>query len=335
MQVINGTHVMTQPPAALDLHVDSIIQQRLFGYRVTRRHRAGFRGQPLFWHADLPRMLEAGYRGACLGIHYFPWESKRAFAEMNRQIDYLDEVIGADERVLRVRGPDDWRRAGREGLLALAPGVEGAHMLGADLGHVEALAARSIAYLTLTHFSKNAAATPSMGRGANESDGLSGFGRELISALDDHEITIDLAHLNTPGVLEACELASRPLLCTHTGVKGVHEHARNISDDEIDAIAATGGVIGVIFAPIFLAGRLRVDSGVVVDHIEYVIERVGVRHVAIGSDYDGWIPSIPSDQRDCRDIGRVSDELYARGYPEEAVERIFWKNALEVLSGQR
>ena len=319
----------------LDLHVDSIIQQRLFGYKVTRRHGSGMRGQPLFWHADIPRMVEAGYLGACLGIHYWPWESERGFREMQRQLDYLDEKVAADERVARVYQPADWQLAAEQGLLALAPGVEGAHMLNGDVERVATLAERQVAYLTLTHFSKNSAATPSMGRGANEVDGLTGFGRELIAALEDVGVTIDLAHVNTPGVLEACAVADRPVLCTHTGVKSVHEHARNITDEEIDAIAATGGVIGIMFAPVFLAGRLRADTSWVVDHIEYVIERVGVQHVAIGSDYDGWLPTIPSDHRDCRDIKRVSDELFLRGYPEDAVERVMHRNALEVLSGQR
>jgi membrane dipeptidase len=324
---------MTYP--TLDLHVDSIIQQRLFRYNVTRRHRRGVGGQPLFWHADIPRMVEAGYAGACLGIHYFPWESEGGWREMMRQIDYLDEVIAADERVCRVRARQDWQRARDSSMLALAPGVEGAHMLNHKLERVETLAERDVAYLTLTHFSKNAAATPSMGRGANEVDGLSEFGGELIAQLDAHDITVDLAHVNTPGVLDACSIATRPVLCTHTGVESVHEHARNVTDDEIDAIAQTDGVIGVMFAPVFLAGSLRADTSCVVDHIEHVIRRVGVRHVAIGSDYDGWLPTIPSDHRDCRDVGLVSAELGRRGHPDEDVARIMSGNALELLAGER
>lgn len=319
----------------LDLHVDSIIQQRLFRYNVTRRHRRGMGGQPLFWHADIPRMVEADYAGACLGIHYFPWESEGGWREMNRQIDYIDGVIGRDERVFRVASPGDWQVARERGLLGVAPGVEGAHMLNGKLERVEALAERRVAYLTLCHFSKNSAVTPSMGRGANERDGLSDFGRELIAALDEHEVTVDLAHVNTPGVLDACAVATRPVFCTHTGVKAINDHARNITDEEIDAIAETDGVIGVMFAPTFLAGKLRADTTWIVDHIEHVIDRVGVRHVAIGSDYDGWLPTIMSDHRDCRDIGLVSAELLRRGHSDEDVARIMAGNAVELLSGRR
>lgn len=326
---------MPDPIPTLDLHVDSIIQQRLFGYRVTRRHGALLPGQPLFWHADVPRMVEAGYTGACLGIHYYPWQSEGAWREMNRQIDYLDEVTAADERVVRVHAPADWQRAAEAGKLALAPGVEGAHMLNGRLERVAQLAERGVAYLTLTHFSKNAAATPSMGIGANEKDGLSGFGKELVAALGEAGVVVDVAHVNTPGVLDACAAARGPIMCTHTGVKGVHDHVRSISDEEIDAIAENDGVIGIMFAPTFLAGKLRADTRCIVDHVEYVIQRVGVRHVAIGSDYDGWLPTIMSDHRDCRDIGLVSDELAARGYPVEAIERVMARNALELLGGQR
>lgn len=317
---------------ALDLHVDSIIQQRLFRYRVTHRHAAKLRGQPLFWHADVPRMIEAGYDGACLGIHYWPWESEGGWREANAQIDYLDDVVARDERVLRVRSPSDWANARTAGKLALAPGVEGAHMLDGRLERVEELARRNVAYMTLTHFSRNSAATPSMGRGANEVDRLSPFGVELVAALEENGILVDLAHVNTPGVLHACAVATRPVFCTHTGVKAVHDHARNISDEEIDAIAETGGVIGLIFAPIFLAGRLRATTEVVADHLEHIVDRVGLRHVAIGSDYDGWLPSIPADQRDCRDIGRLGDILRTRGWDEGALRALYSDNARRLLS---
>lgn len=320
---------------ALDLHVDSIIAQRLFGYDVRREHRAGLSGQPLFWHADIPRMVQAGYRGACMGVHFYPWESERGWAEALRQIDYLDDVIAADPAVLRVREPADWARGPAHGKIAVAPGVEGAHMLNGQLDRVAELGARNVAYMTLAHFSKNRAATPSMGRGRNEVDGLSGFGVELVSALEDQRIVVDLAHVNMPGVLDACRVATRPVFCTHTGVKGVHDVPRNISDEAIDAIAQLDGVIGVIFAPTFLAGKLRADSNCVVDHLEYLIARVGARHVALGSDYDGWLPAIPSDMRDCRDVGIVAELLRQRGHDDETIERVYWRNAEELLGGSR
>ncbi|MEZ4461224.1 MAG: membrane dipeptidase [bacterium] len=318
----------------LDLHVDFIIQQRLFGYDALKRHGAGMKGQPLIWHADIPRMQEAGYSGACLGIHYYPWESEKGFVEMQKQIDYLDDVVAKHPDVMRIEKPADGEVARDNGTIGLAPGVEGAHMLNGQLNRVDTLRERNVAYMTITHFSKNVAATPSMGRGANEVDGLTGFGKDLIAALQDNDIIVDVAHVNTPGTLDICDITTKPLFCTHTGIKGVYPHARNITDPEIDGIARSNGVIGIMFAPKFLTGHVRVDHTCVLDHIDYVVQRVGINHIAIGSDFDGWVP-IPNDMRDCRDIKLIEDGLAARGYSAEDILRITEVNARELLSGQR
>lgn len=318
----------------VDMHVDSIIQQRLFRYDMRAEHRPGVQGQPWFWHADVPRMLQGGYGGACMGIHYWPFEREAGWRECTRQIDYLDRVAREDGRCLRVRRPEDWALARDQGLLGLAPGVEGAHMLAGRLDRVEALGRRQVAYLTLCHFSRNSAATPSMGRGADEESGLTAFGRQLVELCNGQRIALDLAHVNTPGVLEVCRLSKKPVLCTHTGVKAVHDHARNISDEEIDAIAATGGVIGIMAGPIFLAGRVSAGSGCMVEHIEHVAARVGTEHLCVGTDYDGWLPRIPRDQRDCRDLVRVTQALLERGWGEGQLRGMLRDNVLRVLSEQ-
>src|SRR5690606_30660940 len=119
---------------------------------------------------------------------------------------------------------------------------------------------------------------------------------------------------------------------THTGAKGCHDVPRNLSDAAIDAVAATGGVIGLIFAPIFLAGRLRATTEGLLDHLDYIVGRVGVEHVALGSDYDGWLPSILSDHRDCRDIHRVLEGLERRGYSADDIAGISGQNALRAFA---
>lgn len=315
----------------IDLHVDSIIQNRLFGYDPRRRHRAGWPGQPLFWHADLPRMHDATYGGACLGIHYWPVEREGGWVECTKQIDVVDALGAADDTCLRVRCADDWDRAHETGRVALCPGVEGAHMLNGHISRVAELAARDVAYLTLAHFSKNAAATPSLGRGADETSGLSHFGREVVRACNAHGIAVDVAHVNTPGVLDACAASTAPVFCTHTGVKGVHDSARNITDEEIDAIAELDGAIGIILGPGFLTGSHRADHRCVVDHIEYVVDRVGWRHVSVGSDLDGWLPRIPNDMKDCRDLVKVTQSLLDRGHAEDDVALMLRANTMRVF----
>lgn len=276
-------------------------------------------------------MQEACFGGACLGVHYWPIETERAWREANKQIDVIDRIAREDARVHRVVAPDDWDIARDAAKLALAPGVEGAHMLNGRIERVAELAARGVSYLTLAHFGANAAATPSMGRGANERDGLTAYGRELVHACHRAGVVVDIAHLNMPSAEEVCSVARAPIFCTHTGVKGVCDVARNINDAVIDGIAALDGAIGIIVGPLFLNGSLVADSEALVDHVDYIVARVGERHVCFGSDYDGWLPTILSDHRDVRDTLRVTDALLRRGYSDDAICGFYRVNALRVM----
>lgn len=315
----------------LDLHVDFVLQRRLFGYNPAKRHRTGFRAQPLFWHSDVPRMIQAGYVGACLGMHYFPWESERGWRELNKQLDVVD-ALGRMPGVRRAYSAGDWVLGEAASELVLAPGVEGAHMLNGKLERVQELAGRGVAYMTLVHLGSNSAATTSWGWRANDTSRLSAFGEALVAELERCGVLIDLAHVNHPGIMHACELATRPLMCTHIGARALHDHPRNLRDEAIDAIAATGGVIGIIFCPKFLTGRFFSPARCIAEHARYVAERVGVRHVAMGSDFDGWVATIPSDMRDCLDVAKVRQGLQEVGFDPEEIEDIMWRNAHRVLS---
>lgn len=314
----------------LDLHLDTILQRRLFGYDARRRHRSWMRAQPLFGHADLPRMREAGYRGACLGVHGLPWESEGVWRELHRQLDEID-ALGEEPGVRRVRVPQDWRLAREAGELALGAGVEGAHMLNGSVERVSELAERGVSYLTLAHLASNSACATSWGLRADDARGLSAYGEALVRALEAHDVLIDLAHVNHRGVMRACELATRPLLCTHIAFAGVHRHRRNMQDEALRAIAALDGVVGIIFGTVFLSGKLWVSSECIVDHVVYAAERVGVRHVALGSDFDGWLVTIPNDMRDCLGVVTLRERLLARGFSAAEVEAICYGNAARVL----
>lgn len=316
----------------VDLHVDSIIQQMLFGYDVLKEHKPGRPGQPLFWHADVPRMIEAGYVCANMGIHSWPFENAGGPPRAHRQIDYLDRIAEAHPGCMRIRTPDDWDTAIDGGKLGLVPGVEGAHMLDGRIEELHRLLDRGIAYLTLAHFSRNSAATPSMGRGANEDDTLTPFGEDVVRTLNERGCVVDVSHLNQPCAIRAAELSAAPVFATHSGAQGVHRHPRLLSDDAIDRIAEKDGAIGIIFGPDFLAGDAKAGTEAVVDHIDYIAERVGIRHLAIGSDYDGWLPRILSDHRDCRDVVRIAAEMLRRGYEVDAIAGVLSGNARRVVA---
>ena len=89
----------------LDLHLDLVLQHHLFGYDALKKHSAGLPGQPMFWHSDLPRLHEAAFHGACLGVHHMRAESEAAWAAMHAQIDYIDHICQHDPGTLRVCSP--------------------------------------------------------------------------------------------------------------------------------------------------------------------------------------------------------------------------------------
>ncbi|TVQ95590.1 MAG: hypothetical protein EA398_17585 [Deltaproteobacteria bacterium] len=321
---------LQQRTGLIDLHLDTLIQTHLFRYDPLRRHRPGVHGQPLFWHADLPRLEAAHYAGACLGIHGWPFESPARVRSAHRQIDLLDRWCAATpDRVVRWRPGEAWPDDGR---IVLTFGIEGAHILGGQQRHIDALAERGMAYLTLAHFSRNRAVSPGMGRGANETEGLSPWGRDLIAILNERGVVVDVAHVNQRGAREACAASTRPVFATHTGSQRLHAHPRLLHPDTQQAVADTGGVIGVILAPQFLTGDRRADSRCVADHIEDIAENVGVHHVAIGTDLDGWLPAIPSDMRDCTDTVLVTAHLLHRGWTEHDVALVLRHNAVRVLT---
>jgi membrane dipeptidase len=315
----------------IDLHVDSIIQQRLFRYDMRKRHRPLMRRQPFIWQADIPRMLEGGYTAAAMGIHYWPFEWKRGWRAVGKQLAYLERVVATDERVLLARTAADIERAHAEGKLALMAGLEGAHLLGGDLAHLDEAAARGALYLTVAHFSRNRACTPGMGRKSNQRDGLTDWGRELVARLEELALVVDVAHVNRPGVLDLCAVAKNPVFATHTCAVGLHENDRGLTDEGLAAVAETGGVIGIIFGPNFLRGTLNAPLDAVADHVAYVAEKVGGEHLALGTDFDGWLPAIPNDIRDCRDLPLLTQRLLDRGLSRETVAGMLGQNTLRVI----
>ena len=164
--------------------------------------------------------------------------------------------------------------------------------------------------------------------------GLTGAGKELVRACNQLGIMLDLSHLNEKGFWDTEKISQAPLVATHSCVHALCPSPRNLTDKQLDAIGASGGVVGVNFAIKFLRrdGEENPDTPLseLVRHFCYIADRIGVDHLAIGSDFDGT--TIPSEIGDVTGLPKLLAALRDGGFDEEALVKITLNNWLRVLS---
>lgn len=312
------------PP--IDLHADTLLWSR-FGYDMGRRHEAPLPRAAFLGHVDLPRLQDAGSGAQFFGLTAPPMLIG-GYSSAIRQIDALDaHCLAYPERIVLARDAGVVAAPGEDGPLAAFLAVEGAHILEGNLANLERLVKRGVRVMGFAHFSANCACCPAIGVGRDESRGLSRFGRRLLERCEDLGVIVDLAHINRRGFMDAYAAATKPVIVSHTGVSGAYRHRRNIDDGQLRAVADAGGVVGIIFAPVFLGGR---DIGAVVRHLQHAVSVAGEEHVAIGSDYDGMIVPV-AGLKDVSMLPNLTDELLRRRWPAERIARILRGNALRVL----
>ncbi len=200
-------------------------------------------------------------------------------------------------------------------------GVEGAHALEGDLDNLQLLFDAGVRMIGLTHFFDNEFAGSAHGI---EKGGLSDLGRELVTRMQAMGIAIDLAHLSPAAIDDVLEIANKPLLVSHTGVRATCDSPRNLSDEHIRAIADAGGVIGIGYFELAICGT---DPTEIVAAMKHVIELVGDEHVALGSDYDGGT-EVAFDTSQLR---ALTQQMLDDGLSEESIRKIAGENAIRVL----
>jgi membrane dipeptidase len=312
-----------------DGHADSLLWNR----DLTVRQRRG--------HLDFPRLREAGVRLQCFtvvtrgwpvvdgvgalgvlrgwpaGARRGPWarclfqlDGMRALCDRARGAVRIAATAAALERTLE------------DGGIAAVLGVEGAHALEGRPERVRELRARGVAFMGLTHLANNelgGSSSPLM-----RDRPLTPLGRTVLEEMARAGMSVDLAHAShrtLREVLAAPRASGARPFCSHTGVAGAAPSWRNLDDAELRAIADRGGVVGIIFATIYLGGRELAD---VVRHVEHALDVAGEDAVAFGSDFDGMVP-LPRGLRSVTDVPRLVDAL-ARRRPAAVVEKVAFGN---------
>lgn len=200
-------------------------------------------------------------------------------------------------------------------------GIEGAHALDGNLDNIDVLFDAGVRMMAPTHFFDN-----DIGGSAHgiEKGGLTDKGKEMIRRMEAKRLIVDVAHASAQTIYDVLAIATRPVVVSHTGVRGTCDNQRNLSDDQLKGIARTGGVIGIGYWDTASCGN---DATAIAKAIRYAANLVGADHIGLGSDFDGAVVA----PFDTTGLVQITDALIAEGFTDEEIGKIMGRNVLRLL----
>ena len=326
-----------------DLHADSL----LWGRDLLQRGSHG--------HVDVPRLLEGN---VALQVLAASTKSPRHL-NLDRNDDRSDDVVllaialgwppatwrrllpralymasradrfaaRSDGRLRIIRTAADLAaydadRGARPDITAGLLAIEGAHALDGDPANVDIVADAGFRMMGPAHFFDNAFAGSAHGV---EKGGLTDLGREMVQRMEGRSMLVDVAHASSATVDDALAMSRRPVIASHTGLRGVVDSVRNLTDAQARAIAETGGVLGIGFWPTVCGGT---GAGDIARAIAHAIRVAGIEHVALGSDFDGAVP-VPFD---ATGLILLTDALIEAGLDDDAIRKVMGGNVHRLLA---
>ena len=291
---------------------------------------------------DMHKMAE-GHQDAVIMAAYLPqpklgetFSSKVAF-KVDGPLQYADlifdkieEIVNANNRYLSIaRTPSDLYEDKRKGRRSIMLGIENGLALNHDISNVRYFARRGVVYITLCHNGDNDICDSA--RGCNTHGGVSRFGEQVIKEMNRFGIMVDLSHAGEKSFYDALSISSKPIVCSHSNCKALCDVPRNLTDDQLRALAKHGGVAHITL----YHGFLRNDSqeATVLDaiaHLEHAISVMGIEHVGLGTDFDGdgGIRGLA----DSSELINFTLHLLRRRYSERDIARIWGGNWLRVMA---
>jgi membrane dipeptidase len=324
-----------------DMHCDAL----LWGRDLTQKNSSG--------HVDIPRMLEGNEalqaftvvtkspRG--LNIETNTGDSDNIFWLALAQMQPLENLSSLIKRALWeaknlhkfaeksegkfviVKNKRDLQnfleRRKTEKIAGGWLGIEGAHALDGDLHNVDVLYDAGFRMMSPSHFFDN-----DIGGSAHgvEKYGLTDKGKEMVRRMEAKGMLVDVAHASAKTIDDVLAIATKPVVVSHTGVRGTCDNNRNLSDDQLKAIAQTGGVIGIGFWDTAVCGE---DAEAIARAIRYTVNIAGIDHVALGSDFDGSV-KVPFD---VSGLPLITEALMNKGFTDEEIAKIMGGNVVSLL----
>ncbi len=283
---------------------------------------------------DLHRMTEGGLDAAVMAA-YLP-QGGRTDEELAEATRQADNILATIKKMVKnsygaqlAFTPKNIFSIKSSGKKAILLGIENGYTLGRDLSNIERYRREGVAYITLCHNGDNDICD-SASKSNREHGGLSSFGKEVVAEMNRTGVMIDLSHASEETFYDTLALSTQPVICSHSSARALCNHPRNLTDDQLRAIAAAEGVAQATFYHGFLReeGEATIDD--VVAHIMHMIDVAGIDHVGIGSDFDGdgGVRGLAS----AADYLLLTQRLMAEGLNAKTLRKIMGGNFIRVMS---
>ena len=289
---------------------------------------------------NLPNMIKGGLDVAWLvvytaqgGLNEEGYEA--AYENAISKFDAIDRLVNvyAPDQVELALTSDDVRKIVAKGKKVIMIGVENAYSLGLDTSNVKKFWERGARYVSLSHNGHSQFTDSNTGEfdGTALHNGLSDLGKEVVELLNYYGIMIDISHPSKEGIRQMAELSKAPIIASHSSARALRDHPRNVDDEQLNWIKENGGVIQTTALGFFLTDREDPPANMddFMDHIDYMVEKIGIDHVGISSDFDGGGGIIGWD--DASETMNVTSALRDRGYSESEIAKLWGGNLLRVL----
>ena len=278
---------------------------------------------------DLHKMTE-GRLDATIMVAYLPQPTEQPKAYADAIFDQIEAITKQNSDYVRIaRTPEELWANKRAGIKSIMLGIENGIALDGQLENLQHFAERGIVYMTLCHNGDNDICD-SASRSQNTWGGVSPFGEQVIREMNRLGILVDMSHAGEKSFYDALDISSKPIVCSHSSARALCDHPRNLTDDQMRALAAKGGVAQTTI----YHGFLRQDSEScildVMEHLEHAIQVMGIDHVGLGTDFDG--DGGVRGLADASELILFTKQLLRRRYSEEDIQKIWGGNFLRVMA---
>ena len=224
--------------------------------------------------------------------------------------------------------PDDLIRLKQEGKKAICLGVENGYAIGKDLSNITRFQEIGVRYITLCHNGDNDICDSA--RGNNEWNGLSPFGKEVVHEMNRLGIMVDVSHASEKTFYDVLDCSEQPIIASHSSARALCNHPRNLTDDQLKALATHDGVVQLCLYKGFIHPEAEKASlSDAIRHIDHIVDLIGIDHIGIGSDFDGDGELIGC--RSSNELINITCKLLEHGYSETDISKIWGANFLRVM----